>query len=271
MKRELLFLIFIGFIAGMSAQDTVYIDKYHAWTDKDNAVEYGIITHEKEHRTTVHFHTLDGRLLGVEEYSAYGKHPENNKKEGLSRWVYPNGQDSIVCNYINNRPVGLSTCYYPSGQERLVRTYMKDGRRVLMQYYESGKLRRKEVRQDNKYIEGKLYAEDGTKLEFFPYITMPQFPGGMNVLLKVLSHAIKYPKDAQKLKKEGTVIIRFIIDREGKMEGLTFVKKVYPSLDEEAMRIVEGIAAVYTWIPGKEDGKPIRVKYTLPVSFHLNK
>ena len=98
--------------------------------------------------------------------------------------------------------------------------------------------------------------------------TMPQFPGGQGVMMKYLAANIKYPASAVKAKKQGRVIVSFVIQKDGSVTNARIVKSVDPELDAEALRIVK---AMPNWTPGTQDGKPVNVNYTIPVVFSLYK
>ena len=98
--------------------------------------------------------------------------------------------------------------------------------------------------------------------------TMPQFPGGQGVMMKYLAANIKYPASAVKAKKQGRVIVTFIIQKDGSVAKARIARSVDPELDAEALRIVK---AMPNWTPGTQDGKPVNVKYTIPVVFSLQK
>ena len=98
--------------------------------------------------------------------------------------------------------------------------------------------------------------------------TMPQFPGGLGVMMKYLAANIKYPASAVKAKKQGRVIVTFIVQKDGSVSHAKIAKSVDPELDAEALRIVKGMPK---WTPGTQNGKPVNVKYTLPVNFSLQK
>lgn len=98
--------------------------------------------------------------------------------------------------------------------------------------------------------------------------TMPQFPGGQGVLMKYLAANIKYPASAVKGKKEGRVIVTFIVQKDGSITHAKIVRSIDPELDAEALRVVKGMPK---WTPGTQLGKPVSVKYTLPVKFSLQK
>lgn len=93
---------------------------------------------------------------------------------------------------------------------------------------------------------------------------MPEYPGGEKALLDFIKNNIKYPKDALAQKLEGKVIVRFIVTREGKSEGISVLKGVSSTIDAEAIRV---IGLINNWKPGKLKGKVVNVWYTIPVTF----
>ncbi len=95
---------------------------------------------------------------------------------------------------------------------------------------------------------------------------MPSFPGGNAALMKYLSENIKYPVVAQENGIQGRVVVSFVVERDGSITDVRVVKSVDPSLDKEAMRVVKGMP---NWIPGKQNGSAVRVKYNVPVAFRL--
>lgn len=94
----------------------------------------------------------------------------------------------------------------------------------------------------------------------------PQFPGGMGALNQWLGSNIKYPAMAAENGIEGRVIVQFVVERDGSVSGVHVVRGVDSSLDKEATRVV---AQMPKWIPGKQNGSAVRVKYTVPVTFRL--
>ena len=96
---------------------------------------------------------------------------------------------------------------------------------------------------------------------------MPQYPGGPQALFKFLSENVRYPAEAEKAGIQGRVIATFVVEKDGSISQPTVVKSVDPQLDAEAIRV---ISAMPNWIPGKQNGKVVRVKYTVPLSFHLD-
>lgn len=98
--------------------------------------------------------------------------------------------------------------------------------------------------------------------------TMPQFPGGKLMLMKYLADNIKYPASAVKAKKQGRVIVTFIVQKDGSVTHAKIAKSIDPELDAEALRIVKGMPK---WTPGTQNGKPVSVRYMVPVKFSLQK
>ncbi len=95
---------------------------------------------------------------------------------------------------------------------------------------------------------------------------MPSFPGGPSALMQYLSDNIKYPVVAQENGVQGRVVVSFVVERDGSITDVRVVRSVDPSLDREATRVV---SAMPNWIPGKQNGSAVRVKYNVPVSFKL--
>lgn len=95
---------------------------------------------------------------------------------------------------------------------------------------------------------------------------MPIFPGGQRALLDYLSANVRYPEDCEETCVQGRVIVSFVVERDGNITEAKVVKSVYPSLDEEALRVVNGMPK---WLPGKQNGESVRTKYTIPISFKL--
>lgn len=95
---------------------------------------------------------------------------------------------------------------------------------------------------------------------------MPSYPGGMGELMAFLSKNIKYPVIAEENGIQGRVICTFVVERDGSITDVKVAKSVDPSLDKEAMRVIKSMPH---WIPGKQNGSAVRVKYTLPVTFRL--
>ena len=96
---------------------------------------------------------------------------------------------------------------------------------------------------------------------------MPQFPGGIDKMMEYLAVNLRYPKEAEEKGLQGRVIANFVIEPDGSITNAKVVKPLDPALDAEALRLVNGMPK---WTPGKQDGVPMRVKYTIPITFRLD-
>jgi protein TonB len=112
-----------------------------------------------------------------------------------------------------------------------------------------------------------MAAEEGDEGEVFQVVEqMPEFPGGMDKLMEYLSKNIKYPSIAQENNIQGRVIVEFVVNKDGSIVDPVVLRSVDPYLDKEAIRVVKSMPK---WKPGEQRGKPVRVKFTLPVMFKL--
>ena len=95
---------------------------------------------------------------------------------------------------------------------------------------------------------------------------MPEFPGGLAEAMKFLAKNINYPVAAQQAKIEGRVIVQFVVEKDGSVSDVKVMRGVNSELDAEAIRVV---SMMPKWIPGKQRGKAVAVKYTMPIMFRL--
>ncbi len=95
---------------------------------------------------------------------------------------------------------------------------------------------------------------------------LPQFPGGMEELMKYLATKVKYPKSAQTEGIEGRVLVSFVVEKDGSITHSKVVNSASPELDAEALRVVKSMPR---WTPGKEKGEVVRVKFNVPILFRL--
>ena len=95
---------------------------------------------------------------------------------------------------------------------------------------------------------------------------MPEYPGGMRAGLEFMARNLRYPAKAQEAGKQGRVIVQFVVRKDGSLSDFKVLRPVDPWLDAEAIRV---ISTMPKWKPGMQDGKPVSVKFTLPVTFML--
>ena len=94
----------------------------------------------------------------------------------------------------------------------------------------------------------------------------PEFPGGEESRLKFLTDNIQYPRIARDAGVEGRVIVGFVVEPDGRITNVKIIRGKVQSLDEEALRVTKMMPR---WKPGKQRGKPVRVQFTMPITFLL--
>ena len=135
------------------------------------------------------------------------------------------------------------------------------------------KLKIKTINIDNKDINGKIPSAlenpilgNDNKEVFIIVEDMPEFPGGELALRKFIADHIKYPATAEQKGIMGKVYVTFIVGADGAVQKARVARKVDPSLDEEALRVINSLPK---WKPGKQRGVPVNVSYTVPINFQL--
>lgn len=113
------------------------------------------------------------------------------------------------------------------------------------------------IEDNNKEIENNIF-------EFVEQ--QASFPGGPAAKNQWLAQNIRYPADAQKNNIQGRVTVQFVVELNGSISNVVVVRGVAPSLDNEAVRVVKSMPK---WTPGKQNGRPVRSKFTLPINFRL--
>lgn len=163
---------------------------------------------------------------------------------------------------------GICREWYPSGQLKF------DGKYVFGQlhdtlttFYPSGALRRKDVYFKDSLLLGQCYAQDSSKIAYFPYQEQPEFKGGQRKMFEFLANSVKYPKKSREDGVEGTIYVGFVVNKTGEIVDIKIRRGVSPELNAEAVRVVK---LMPKWKAGKQDGELVRVAYTLPIKFQLN-
>jgi len=230
--------------------DTAYLDEHDGKVKlKSLATKYRItqnnttVANGKVQRT----YYMSGKLLS-ELYFHTEPQKDNPKKttnirEGIYREWYENGNPLQQAAYSNNKYNGEFITYWKNKQKRRIDTY-----------------------SNGDFIKGTCYDSTGVKAAYYPYQEMPAYRGGERELLSFISHNLRYPVIAQENGVQGTVIVRFVITKEGKVDKITVVRSLSAETDREACRVV---AMLPDWTPGKEEGELVNVYYTLPIRYRL--
>ena len=109
-------------------------------------------------------------------------------------------------------------------------------------------------------------SQENNKENFLVVDVMPQFPGGEAALYRYLQESIKYPAVAEAQKIQGRVVCQFDVNIDGTISNIQIAQGLHPSLDSEAVRVIQSMPR---WMPGKRKGKPVKVRFTLPINFSL--
>ena len=120
-----------------------------------------------------------------------------------------------------------------------------------------------------EYVPIEVEEEEVEEQEIFIIVeNQPEFPGGEQALYKFIRDNVKYPSLARETGIEGTVYIQFVVEPDGRVSNVKVVRSVGGGCDEEAVRVVK---AMPKWKPGSQRGKNVRVSFTLPIKFSLQK
>lgn len=250
------------------------------------AVYYGVVKDidDENIATIAVYDKKDQTLLALLKRIASGN--EFGAKKGEQCYYYPDGtiKETDVYALFYDEKNSKVTSYlvseklmYPDGkvQEEVAISYKGSKREETYDrkgYFPNGSIQFHETRDVKDAYSLTFYDEAGniiteTPNNFTPYMTMPEYPGGQGELLYFLSESVQYPEECQKKGIQGKVICQFTVAKNGKIEDVRVVRSGgHPLLDREAMRVLRSMPK---WKPGTKRGKPIRVKYTVPVNFAL--
>jgi protein TonB len=161
----------------------------------------------------------------------------------------------VVDNPVIDDPVMLKDLVDANPGQKKIAGDEEDGQIVITGPTGEGLKQAKIVEDDNN-----VYGV------FTPLEVQPAFPGGMDKFYNYLSKSIRYPAMAQEIGLQGKVFVSFIIEKNGALSDIKVEKKLGSGTDEEAIRV---LTASPKWIPGIQNGKPVRVRYNIPISFSL--
>ncbi len=115
-------------------------------------------------------------------------------------------------------------------------------------------------------VEVQQEEENEEVVNFYVIEDKPEFPGGNDAMMGWVAKNIKYPAIAVENGVQGKVFVQFVIGKDGKVGDVQVIRGVDPSLDKEAVRIIQSMPA---WKPGKQRGKPVKVSFQVPINFRL--
>ena len=158
--------------------------------------------------------------------------------------------------------------FFENGQMRTKEDYV--GNKLngeFLVYYPSGKLKRRETYQNDERTSGECLAEDGSVVPFYVYYVLPTYKGGgTDKVAKAIASNVRYPADALRNNIQGRVFVSFRVKADGEVDEVKVVKGI-PALDAAALEAVKKLKG---FTPGRRDGEPVDVSFTLPVTFSLS-
>lgn len=239
MKFFIVLLIFISSI-NLFAQDTIYLNKkYKTINNKDQASYLRVI-----------------------------KQDPGNSKHVIKQTFFKNGKFSsevVYSNYYGKKKVlEKNTIWYENGQIHIESTFKKgkkDG--YFISYWENGQVKRKDLYKKGKLTEGTCYNISGDKVPYYNFEIHPEFPGGREALKKYLIKNIN-KSNTPSSSKGKSVKVRFSIDTDGSIRDVKVVKGIDPNSDYQAKKAIQNMP---NWKPAIQDGKKVRTKRTIPITF----
>lgn len=280
MKRHILpFALFTLLCLPVKAQqDTLYLDaEGNHVKNREKAVECALIQKKEDKKLFVNFYTLDGKLTRISQYRQFGKSWWNKVLHGSTHYKFHNSdQDSLTVSYVNNRRIGGAVFYYPNGATMANAQY-KDGRLngLLIQTYENGKLKRKEVYKDNVSQGGYYLSPDSTQLEYTPFYKGSRYIGDDNELVRLTakyidipSELIKYMADSKTYKL--TADVGIVIDTQGKAKELVLLRTDHYKFNKDSFLKLFSVLTEKQFISGEIDGKPVNSMILIPASCRIS-
>ena len=229
--KNLLIVFILLFSLTFYAQKKVYFtEDFKELPSAVNAFYYTIYE-ENEEGTLRTSYYIDNSLYSKDQFSNYKKRIIN----GTSESWYQNGAKKTLALYSKGKQEGVQT-----------------------RYYENGQIKRTENFKNNKFVDGKCFDKNGTEIDFFPYYTKPEFPGGINAFYKYIAQNFKSPNSAK-----GQIKITFTVEKDGTLTDFKIVEGLNYDMNVEALRVLFHSPK---WLPGKIDGEIASVKFGLPLT-----
>jgi protein TonB len=164
--------------------------------------------------------------------------------------------------------LGPQTTFYETGQLHSKEDFVGNQRNgELVVYYPDGQLKRRETYVADKRQAGNCFAPDGSPVAFTEYEVMPTYQGGgQDKITRAIMANVRYPAEALRAQTQGRVFVAFRVGVAGQVEDIKVVKGVSGALDAAAVAAVKKLGL---FVPGTQDGEPVAVSFTIPVTFSI--
>jgi TonB family protein len=199
-------------------------------------------------------------------------------------WYYENGTKKSECSYKENEQIGLHTSYYENGAVKMKRLNTPGKKGRYIQYmspagqelliHGNGTV----LEESSATFECYTVIEDSIALATFNIDRVSrdttfavaeksaEFKGGLEGLARYLQATVKYPKQARRSGAQGTVLVAFIVDKDGTVKDSHIIRTVDPNCDAVALKAV---SSMDRWTPAEHRGVPVKSRFVLPVKFRL--
>lgn len=193
---------------------------------------------------------------------------EKGYKNGEWHYYYLNQQLIENVNYTYDKYNGAFKAYWDNGDLKKEGDYVmgiKTGNWKM--FYKGKKLAaNEEYDEKGKVVDGIYFDQEGNSVKNVFIIQPPSYPGGMQAFYQFLGREIRYPANAQKNNIQGTVKLEFTVMKDGKLEDVKVKESPDADLSSEALRVFR---TSMNWLPAKELGEPVKMRYTIPIRFSL--
>ncbi|WP_022824976.1 energy transducer TonB [Hymenobacter norwichensis] len=265
----LLALAVVGYSASaqqLPAKEIQYFDKQHKALPSAEGADY---------RAEIEYEDSVGGLRrvfypsGAKRSVTPFEHFKQGKVNGTAEGWYENGQLEWRYTSVHDKREGEAVMYHPDGALKSRRQYVAGKRQGEWDLrYPNGQRKRREVYVNDERMVGECFDEKGQAIVFFEYEMMPTFPGGPQALLQFIGSHTRYPGKAIRQGIEGKVFVSFVVDTLGQVSNVRVAKSIHSLLDAEAARVVQNLPR---FEPGKQDGRPVVVSYTVPIDFTIGR
>lgn len=242
--------------------DTIFYNKnWNVTQIKDSIAFYRVIT-----KINGKFNVKDYYSNKILQMTGTYASVEKGIREGYFKYYDEFGKISSEGSFKKNLKIGVWKSY-KKNKLWTKTNYVNDtihGDFVV--YYPNGTIKRNEVYKKGEFKVGLCYSQNGNDTTYFPFKISPEFRGGEEEMMKSLSYHTEYPKTAIENKIEGKVIVRFCIDYDGSITDASVISNTPDILNQSALNCLKKLPS---WNPGKVDGEPVRVYFTLPIVFKL--
>lgn len=247
----------------------IITESYRGGLLHGDLIVYDSLTGKKVKEGTYHNNTRTGKWVyynGLTGDVVAEENINNNGEESELIWYDEHYKKAVVINYRNGMKNGKCYYYYPHSDIPRFEYYCKndsaDGEFIVR--YLSGKIKRREVYKSGVFISGKCYDESGNEIDFTPIRVRA---GYRDDIMTYLGDNIQYPENAKRLGIEGKVIVRFVVNKNGRISDVEVVKNLSKECDDEAIRV---ISQMPPWEPARIDDEALETYETLPIVFWIH-